>query len=327
MATGNKSQAETDIASLRKNGLVFNRYYNSMPSYSMDKSLGEPHFFATKWSHSYSRRIVAFYEESTPKIIVFRDNGQQITFTRYQEGNGYYTDADIDIRIFKDNDLNLGPVWIVELPDDSVEIYSEVNDGFMELLEIRKSGQTTSFTYDLEITSGGDGNSRTLDEVTDHFGRKFKLTYSSGRLHTVTDPNGEVYTYTYGRNDNLQSVTYPDSTVRQYVYEDFNFPTNLTGIIDENNNRYSTWAYDLQGRAISSEHANGTESFTFTYDDINGTTAITDQLGASRIYSFIEQFGVVKTADVTGDQCTFCGVQDQRITYDSNGFVASRTDI
>lgn len=37
-------------------------------------------------------------------------------------------------------------------------------------------------------------------------------------------------------------------------------------------------------------------------------------------------FGVARTANVEGDQCTTCGSDAQTLTYDANGFVASRID-
>jgi len=57
-------------------------------------------------------------------------------------------------------------------------------------------------------------------------------------------------------------VIYPDTTAdpndnpkRTYHYEDTRFPNHLTGVTDENGDRYSTFAYDAEGKAILTEHA------------------------------------------------------------------------
>lgn len=46
---------------------------------------------------------------------------------------------------------------------------------------------------------------------------------------------------------------------RKYLYADSGNAGLMVGIIDEQGTRYATWTYDDQGRAISSEHANGAE--------------------------------------------------------------------
>ncbi|MFX7793206.1 RHS repeat domain-containing protein, partial [Acinetobacter baumannii] len=66
----------------------------------------------------------------------------------------------------------------------------------------------------------------------------------------------------YDINGNLTSVTYPDNKTRRYIYDNPNFPYALTGLTDENGARFTTWTYDAQGRAISSEHASGIENYT-----------------------------------------------------------------
>ena len=64
-----------------------------------------------------------------------------------------------------------------------------------------------------------------------------------------------MYKYSYDSYHRLVRVEYPDGTTRQYHYENADFYYALTGITDENGVRYATFAYDSQGRAISTEHA------------------------------------------------------------------------
>jgi YD repeat-containing protein len=141
-----------------------------------------------------------------------------------------------------------------------------------------------------------------------------------------------VYSYSYDANNNLVSVTYPDATPadttdnpkRTYHYENASFPNALTGITDENGNRFATWSYDAQGRAISSEHAGGAERVDISYN-ADGTTTVIDSQGSVQTYHFATQYGVVKVTQIDGDRCADCPAY-ANTTYDANGFVSSRTD-
>src|ERR1019366_3552512 len=139
----------------------------------------------------------------------------------------------------------------------------------------------------------------------------------------MTAPDGGIYAYAYDKFGNLISVTYPDKTVRQYVYENTTYPNFLTGIIDENGIRFATFAYDAKGRAISSQHAGGVELTTVAYNN-NGTTTVTDARGNAHGYGLMTQFGLVKPTVVTGAPVQSAG--GKAFTYDANGFVASKTD-
>ena len=206
--------------------------------------------------------------------------------------------------------------------NNSIEVY----DSAGKLLSITDvSGQTHTMSY----------NGTLLQTVTDHFNNVTTYTYNTNNMvETMTDPDSNVYTYAYDANNNLSSITYPDDTpgsssdnpVRQYLYENTSFPHHITGIIDENGNRTASWGYDTQGRVLFSEKANGTERVDLVYNT-NGTTSITDSLGANNTFSFSEIVGVPHVTAITGGQCgSGCSNQGQAQTYDANGFIASRTD-
>ena len=124
--------------------------------------------------------------------------------------------------------------------------------------------------------------------------------------------------------------------MRKYLYNEAAYTTNanlanaLTGITDENGNRYATFKYDATGRAVSSEHAGGAEKVSFTYN-ANGTTTATDSAGTqgtgtARIYTYQSFQGVLKATVISGGACNACGGTDATLSYDANGNVASRTD-
>ncbi len=158
----------------------------------------------------------------------------------------------------------------------------------------------------------------------------------------MVDPAGGIYTYAYDANNNLASVTYPDgdanaanNPVRSYSYNEpantsgANLPHALTGIVDENANRYATYQYDTSGRGISSEHAGGAEKTTLAYN-ANGSTTVTDSAGilgtgTARTYSYQTVQGILKTTAVTGGACNACGGSVTALSYDANGTLQTKT--
>lgn len=208
------------------------------------------------------------------------------------------------------------------LEDGSLETYTAAG----QLLSISEpSGRTQTLAY--------DGSGR-LQSITDSHGRQLTFTHdSSDRIATVTNPAGGIIRYTYDAPGNLATVTYPDDTpsdttddpVRAYHYEDSRFPHALTGITDENGDRYATWAYDEQGRAILSEHAGGAERVQLSYN-ADGTTSVTDALGTSRSYGFETVLGVVKGTGISQPGGAGCGASNSAITHDANGNVNTRDD-
>jgi YD repeat-containing protein len=204
--------------------------------------------------------------------------------------------------------------WAFTDTNGTVERY---DDGGKLLTATSSAGWKTTFTYNTEgylaTVSGPFG-----DTLTYHYNE-------NGHLVSITTPEGDLG-YSYDEAGRLSRVTYVDGSERHYHYEDPNFPYHLTGITDENNARFATWAYDEEGRAISSEHADGAERVAFTYNS-DGTTTVTDAAGAERTYHFIVKRGAMKVDHIDGDRCTTCANGGTKsYTYDSNGFVATKTD-
>ena len=230
----------------------------------------------------------------------------QDTFTN--NGSGVYT-ADPDVT---DRLIAAPSGWQLLKADDSVETYTAA--GLLSTVTSR-AGLVTSLAY--------DGSNRLL-RVTGPFGHT--LTFANdanGRVVQMMVPDGGVYSYIYSSSGNLASVTYPSGARRQYLYENATYPNALTGIIDENGQRFATWTYDAQGRALSSQHAGGADLTTLTYNS-DGSTSVTDARGNVHGYAFTTQFGVVKPTAVTGVPVQSAG--GMAFTYDSNGFLASSTD-
>ncbi len=121
--------------------------------------------------------------------------------------------------------------------------------------------------------------------MSDSYARKLTLGYSSGLLSTVSTPeftSGLTYGYVaYSSTNRLTTVTYATSpaTHQTYLYENTSYPFALTGITDENGNRYATWGYDGPGRGILSQLSGAVNYTSVYYNDTTGNRVVKGPLG------------------------------------------------
>jgi RHS repeat-associated protein len=307
---GNKLQVETDYTGTGLFPLALTRTYNSVWLTSGAANIANlPKSLGAGWMGNYNTTVI--YDNNTagtvlPKATVIRANGRVLNFTQTAT-NIFQPDADIQDKL-----IRLASGWkYIRAATETTEIYDTAG----KLLSIsNRAGATQTLTYSNGL----------LQTVTDPTGRQLAFTYdTANRVKTITVPSGGVYSYGYQTSGALTSITYPDSKQRVYHYEDTRFPTHLTGITDENGNRFATYTYNDQGKAGSSEHAGGVNRVTLNY--ANDSTDVTDALGASKTYSFQTILGMVKTTGLT-QPCTSCGGSNKSTSYDDNGNVKSRTD-
>jgi YD repeat-containing protein len=173
-----------------------------------------------------------------------------------------------------------------------------------------------------------------LTSVTDSYGRTLTFTYIFGKIDSITTPDGRVLTYSYDIENNLIHVGYPTSpaTGQSYLYEVSR--GQLTGIVDENGNRFASWTYaaypDL--RATSSQHAGGADLTTVAYDiNFTGPATVTNPLGVQEVYrytTFLAQHTVPSPICTEIDRLATAttAAAVRKFTYDSNGYYASQTD-
>jgi YD repeat-containing protein len=315
--TGNKYQTEDDYFGTGSFGLIFRRYYNSDTSVR-SSTLGQ------NWRSTYDKSIIE--EDGVAEVI--RADGKEIKFDDVSGSWEASSNVVETLEEIKDGQgQRIG--WYLTTSNENIEEYSAAG----RLLSItNRFGQTHSLNYELSSSNDGDDNPDTLDTVTDSFGRALLFTYdANNRVSGMTDPDGKTYSYVYDDNNNLSTVDYPNAvsgnnnSTRIYHYEDTNFIHALTGITDETGNRFASWGYNTEGKAIFSEHAGGAERIEFVYNG-NGTTIVTDSLGNVQTYYAELIFGEIRTGHIVGGPCSSCGGNTQEKTFDSNGFVASRTD-
>ncbi|XXF80123.1 RHS repeat-associated core domain-containing protein [Myxococcaceae bacterium GXIMD 01537] len=314
VATGNVwfDQQDAELAGLP--GITFTRSYNSMLqpfSGEEDTALGPG------WSHPFQRRILDF--ETTPNGL------PQILMLRGQDGvPTYFQDRDGDLR-FEGASPFTREQWI-QLARDSYgrwtytlhfrkggyEVYNHPDGRLQSIVD--SAGNTTRLTYDVygaPVT------------ITDGSGRKLTLNYDSNqRLTTLSGPMGLLATYGYD-DGRLTSVRYPDGSGYTFTYDAGN---RLTTAADLSGRTLESHTYDAQGRALTSEIADGQERLTLSYQP--GKTVVTDALGNATTYEYASIIGNKQLTRVTGP-CTSCGGggdETSAWTYDAKGRQTSFTN-
>jgi len=226
--TGAKYRHEIDFSS---GDLSFTRNYHSQNLMKLGFGVG--------WYFDYAKRIFIDNDE----LVLIERSGR---IEQWKKQNGVWIgDSDSDYLI---TESTTG--FTVTLKRGDVHEY-DLNGKLLS--ETDSQGKVTNYLYD---------NENRLTEVINHYQQSITFEYSTdGKDHIVkvVDAQGVEYVYEYDGNDNLIAVIYPDedndsfnNPRRIYHYENPDFPNHLTGITDANGERYATFVYDADGKAIES---------------------------------------------------------------------------
>lgn len=241
-----------------------------------------------KWKHSYDKLLVASFNyqspdaNDTPSNLQLHNPDGNVEYYVYDANNGRYQSRNGYSSYIKrlDNSHELAPGWQVNKSSGEIEIY-DLDGRFLRVSS--PAGLSLQLLYDA-------AGSR-LERVEDDFGRGLSFFYDDpGNPDKITrflDPDGNEYLYSYNSRGLLTRISYPDQTSgsssdnpnRVFHYEDSRFPDALTGITNENGERYTTYAYDSYGRAVSTELAGGVERTTVAYDDVANTSTLANAFG------------------------------------------------
>lgn len=316
VATGNLYEEATDYTTAGPNALSFMRYYNSLAS---TQSATFASTLGVNWRSTFDR----YLRIAPSSVMVERPDGRIFGFAL--KGGAWTTDSDVDATL-----SHAGSVWTFTDGNDTVETYTTLSSGEAVLSAIKlRNGYTQTLSYSGAL----------LASVTDSFNRQLAFTYKDNLLSTATTPDGLVLTYEVTpvskllgylvvAGAQLTSVAYSTSPVTKqtYLYEDINSPFGLTGLIDENGSRYSTWSYDNQGRAISSQLAGGANVTRIFYDDATGNRTVTNALGEQETYKFTTLQNVPKVTEIDRLASGSLAAAKRTFGYDSNGYLSSTTD-
>lgn len=310
IATGKKYLPELDFGVMPEAGvqLVASRTY--------DKFLDRTGIFGRRWAssleytlsfdysgtqcHGRLDAVAACSPGTNPltKIYANRTNGYAWVFSK--DASGVWRTDKGDTLVAN------GTGWKLQTRDgEQVETY----DAHGRPLTVRNERNIgLSYSYNA---------SNQLATITHSSGRAIQLTWASGKVKTITAPDGKAYTYNYNTAGYLSSVVYPDTLgTRSYHYEDSAQPGGLTGI-SVNGVRYSRYAYQADGRAAWSGLEGGVERSTFAYGATY--TDVTNALGQTTRYQIADLNGSKQVIGAERPASTVCPAGARYTAYDASG--------
>lgn len=317
-ASGNKYEFFDELFT-GNNGVQFSFSYNSLhPLPSLEKPLGPKftHFFErsleikeqTIRAHRHDGRILGFVKQGA--IWVSANRGANDSLEQTNDG----------FRLISKEG------WVEKYSTTGDLIYlSFFNGGHITLL------------YEKAVTDGGDGNSNTLDSVTDHTGRTIAFLYFNptgrpfnlSRIFRIDFPGAYHLEFDFDQpNGRLRSIRYPDGTNKDLLFQNSTIGINyyaLLGIVDESKNRFSTFEYNKDsGLAIRSAHNNNASSHKLFYR--TSSTTVTNPLGAIVVYQHQKINGHNLIYEISKPGAPGCGASLSKLIYDSNGSLTSTID-
>lgn len=283
---GNKFQEEVDTDAGAKIG--FSRYYNSLTGL---------------WRHSFSRKLNRLAND---QMMLTRDDGAKTKFSK------------------------AGNLWLEQAGSETLEY-----DG-KHYVHSEKGGDKSIFDSDGHLVRliRSDGwisiEIKPFERltITHQNGERLLLVEDKLRQPQTMTTANVVMAYRYDSKYRLIEARRnmgSHALYRRYHYTDAHNPKLLTGITDERGIRYATWTYDDQGRAVSSEHANGAEKITLRFNT-DGSTTVTNALGKQTVYRFQAFQGVPRITAIEGEPSANCPASNSKYAYDERGLLKTKTD-
>jgi len=334
--TGYKYQREDFFTSAGGFPLALTAHYNSR------RFTTNLHVLSAEWTWNYSQFLSINPIQLSKNITLFREDGSRIQFLESATPGEWLADANIVYLLEETSGLDANGMptsvaYLVTTPTDVVEQY----DTSGKLLKITtRDGLSQTLTYVNETIA-----------ITDDFGNSISLVFEnnaqlvdlSNKLLAAIDTDGHEYIFQYNNRDLLLYVSYPDLTpssagtnpfgednpFREYHYEESYFVKGLTGITDENGDRFATWDYGIGGYAVSSEHAGGVGRVDLDFDLLEFDTPEifdTGPLGKELKTTYTEILDERLITQIERVASAATPAATRTFTYDANGFPASQTD-
>jgi len=306
---GNKTLTETDFQTSHFAPLTLVRTYNSATPVIYYTGM-----FGSNWSSTFDAHLcLTCVRGSNVVVYAFRPDGSQVTYDYSSATKQYINPSpEADDWVVK----NSNGTWSLINASGAVETYNA--SGFLiSSLDATGLGWT-SITYD---------GSNHIQTATHSNGLIVHFGWTGSRVTSVTDPDGNVYSYGYNANGMLNNVTDPDGHTRTYYYESASQPTALTGEAFDGV-RYSTFSYNSSGTIATSSLAGGVDQLSYTYG-ANSTT-VTNSAGAVTTYYYdlientwrlakITRSGITGVANTTATT-SFDGYGHPKSTVDQRGY-------
>jgi RHS repeat-associated protein len=285
-----------------KTGIEFHRFY-------LSHTLTPSDDFGPHWFHSYQTRILSVEQKTNPDLIWLDQNGGAWTFVRNLNGT-------------------------LKSPTGFYGTLTEYSDHY----ELVQKGKITLF-FSKNATVAPIGR---LLEIKDAHGAHVDLTYTSGKLSSLStalagaitftrNAKGLIskitrvrddlsYEFTYDVNSNLITSSDIDGNLTKYAYTTAdNASKSLLSVITDPLKRTIQYFYNSDGTASSQiEHGNAQRSFLYGMLNGNRTTQVTEIDQTVSMYHFDTQFRTIEVDEPNG------GVSKQ--TWNSENLPAKKTD-
>jgi YD repeat-containing protein len=302
--------------------------------------------FGALWFSSMHKRIAFGAFKLGARAM--RGNGHVVSFNG--SGGTFSSGTNVNDKLI----TTPGGYRYTDAAAQTQEIYD--TNGLL-LTQTHLSCHTLSFSYSTASTPKSVApEPGHLLQVQDPFGRIMQFEYqlfadsSLARVSKITSPSGQVAVPRYDTKGNLTQFTWADASTRQFVYENAASAWALTGVVDELGKRYASFAYDAQGRAISTEHAGAVHKYSVTYQgapkmrlieiyepennilyryytwELATQPVVTSPTGAQSTWgvaSAADQPTLTSTSQPAGSGCAASTANQ---TFDANGNITSRDD-
>lgn len=327
VSSGAKVQTETDLEGTPLGLLRVARTYRTFRDQEVGQSAGQG------WSFSFDRHFeVKGGSDGMLPFLITGTMGDGSVFEFHRNTAGKYISRHDKREVLAPLDDRFQE-WVLTTAVGTLERFRKSNDRFLLQSVHSKEGSATFYQYDAE---------NRLVLISDSYGRQLTVEWTGKVIGSVSGLGQTTrYRYDFSARDNgmelpgterLIGVEYYDESnqsvgSRQYHYEDARNRYLMTGITDENGNRFATYAYNVNGQVVLSESAGGANRHTFSYPS-DSLRSITDPLGTVRTYgiSYKGQNTAGLITSVSQPAGAGCAAATRSTTYDALGRRSSSTD-
>jgi len=325
ISSGNKYQSRIDYTGSGQFPITFGVYFNSLNTV-------DTNYFNAHWTHDYSRSLSISIDNITGPWGVLSD---QWILAKRDDGSAYRFIKD-GSDIFRDRDGS-SPMYLEELAGANQEHWKLTNPGkFIEFYD--QNGlflRVVDIATNLEQKLSYNGNQVTIQHTN---GDSLTLQYPSGAITTAHDnfvstrfpaPVSAILTlagqfdYSFNTtNTRLETVTFTSNEtgatpiqLREYLYEDSNFPLFYTKEKDARDRIVSSVTYHPDGKVASSQKGLTGEQHHFDYPS-NSETTVTNSFGLQTYYVF-QSIPPRKLLTVKGAATSTCNATSNLMVYDT----------
>lgn len=223
------------------------------------------------WASSLHRKLVI--GSAGTNVQAFRGDGRVTTFAGGGGGWAATQDGKDVLTVVNGNFV------YKDLGAQAVEVYDNANV-IVNLGQLRQI--VKAYGMQLNATSSTDDTARSIApapgsiiQLSDPFGRSIGFTYkvistSAGSrvvVNQITDPTGRLIVPSYDAEATLTGLTWQDGSTKSFIYDSANANQTwaLTGVVDESNKRYATFAFNPDGWAQSTQHNSGPNGAVYSF--------------------------------------------------------------